>query len=428
MADPNVQAAANAAAVIHAAIDANGQALNNAQVAIGNQLGDVAGAIQGAVAAINNANALQHPGGAQFQEQVLPEEIDNFNNASNRIPKKWQIEIESFKAMQLLVRDRKLHRGQHLKVKMSFDHNTRVADQNKTKERFIYPKSFIYYLGVDGRVPAILTPDEAEQLCLIVSEKYDEYPPAMENNRDAWRFKIDKAFWNTIIEGERFRADPPAGAAAAAAAGAAPPNYNQRMAAWFIAHAGAGGGFRDQFAAQCRSVQQMVSIFEDDDFMNAFKKSRKKSNDSSSSDGSSPGQRSKKQKKKQRTNSPKGGNIKKCCFHHMKGTPCSNPEKKANNGTYYCEKGGLHAYKTSELSRDDFNRVKKSRMGKQFLKKVDYFSWIGSDGKYICREVDDGKKKKKKKSTKRDKSSSSSSSSSSGEDESPKAGDKKKNK
>eukprot|EP00392_Amoebophrya_sp_AT5.2_P007849 g7868.t1 len=283
----NGQDALNAAAVVQGAIDANGQQLQD-------QLQAVAGGLQGAAAAINNANALMLPGGAAFQEQVLPQEIDNFNNA----------------------------------------------------------------------VQAILDQDLAEQLRLVVSEKCDEYPPAMENDRDAWRFKIDKAFWSAIIEGERFRADPPQqqplGVGVAGPAPAPPANYTQRMRAWFELPAGSAGGFRAQFDAQCRQVQQMVNIFEDGAFMKALKRSKNSNDDS-----------------------------------------------------------GLHPYKTSELSKEELRLVKQSRLGKQYLKKVEYFSWM-----YVCKPVPSEKKKKDKK---RKKSSSSPSSSSSGED-SPKAGEGKKDK
>eukprot|EP00392_Amoebophrya_sp_AT5.2_P016980 g17290.t1 len=423
MANQNID---NAAAAVQQALDANGQQLG---LIAGAAQGAV-GAVQGAVAAMNNANALQHPGGAAFHDQLLPLEIDAFNDASQRIPRKMQIEVESFKNLQILVRDRKLHRAQHLRVKMSFDQHSRVADQNKSKEVCIHPRPFLHYLAVEGRVQAILTPEQAGQLCLVVADKYDECPPAMEKSQDAWRDKIDRAFWNTIIEGERFRADPPPQPApvAGAPAPAPQPNYNQRMGAWFALQAGVAGGFREQFNAHCRSFQQMVNIFEDSDFMDAYKRS-KKGDDSSSSDDSSPGRgRSSMKKKKQKTSSPKGGqpNIKKCCFHHMKGTPCTNDEKKAKNGTYYCDKGGPHAYKTSELSRDDFNRVKTSRLGKQHLKKVDYFSWM-KDGEYICKPVVE-KKRKDKKEKKRDKSNASSSSSSSSEDEKAQSSEKKQKK
>mmetsp|Transcript_25319 Transcript_25319/g.63729 ORF Transcript_25319/g.63729 Transcript_25319/m.63729 type:complete len:431 (+) Transcript_25319:2067-3359(+) len=418
------QDVANAAAVVQGAIDANAAQLNQNGVNLGQQLGqvgdqlqDVAGAVLGAVDALNNANALQFPGGEAFRDQLSPQEIENFNNAASQIPRKEQIELESFKALQILARDRKLHRAQHLKVKMSFDQFAKVADQSKSKEVCIPPKSFLRYLAVEGRAQAIRTPAIASQLVLAVTEKYDECPAACD--KETWQKKIDKAFWNAIIEGERFRADPPAPAAGAAAAAAPAPvaNFTQRMTMWFELDAAAAGSFRSQFDAQCRSFQQMINIMQDEDFRDSFFK-RERKNDSSSSEDSSPGRGRSSMKKKKQKKSKSESNIKKCCFHFMKGTPCSNPEKKNAKGQHCCDRGGLHPYKTSELSREEFSRVKSSKFGKQFIKKVDYFSWM-VDGEYVCKPVpkDKGNKDKKKR-----KESSSSSSSSSEDEKSPRAG------
>ncbi|CAD7925138.1 unnamed protein product, partial [Amoebophrya sp. A25] len=67
------------------------------------------------------------------------------------------------------------------------------------------------------------------------------------------------------------------------------------------------------------------------------------------------------------------------CWHFCKDTPCSNKTHK-KGGKVYCDKG-LHPTKAGDISKNEYEKVRKGGLGKRILGKTDFESWLKESSK-----------------------------------------------
>eukprot|EP00392_Amoebophrya_sp_AT5.2_P018877 g19528.t1 len=298
------------------------------------------------------------------------------------IPRMERIDIKSFRKINDLARDKVIHFANGLKVVLQFPQYNMAAtsaSMSVTTKIKITPNILLRHLTVPGRVAAVLTQAECDMLLLFLVQLKQQMPTMFADVK-MWEKHVDSCFWAVLLDAERYQPDviqqDPNNP------NAPNPTYQERMATFFVLDEHELEGFRFKLSAAVKQTQTISNLWTDPNFSKSFRKHDNNDGDDSDVVCEEVGQGRTKMKTMKKATSPDGKKkFPVVCWHFLCRTPCSNKEFTNKQGVQACSKG-IHPLTREELSRDDFNAIKSSKLAKGPLKKVKYLDWVDNQGNY----------------------------------------------
>jgi len=293
-----------------------------------------------------------------------------------------RIDIKSFRKINDLVRDKVIHFANGLKVVLQFPQYNMAAtsaSMSVTTKIKITPNILLRHLTVPGRVAAVLTQAECDMLLLFLVQLKQQMPTMFADVK-MWEKHVDSCFWAVLLDAERYQPDviqqDPNNP------NAPNPTYQERMATFFVLDEHELEGFRFKLSAAVKQTQTISNLWTDPNFSKSFRKHDNNDGDDSDVVCEEVGQGRTKMKTMKKATSPDGKKkFPVVCWHFLCRTPCSSKEFTNKQGVQACSKG-IHPLTREELSRDDFNAIKSSKLAKGPLKKVKYLDWVDNQGNY----------------------------------------------